>query len=315
MTFSRRIVNLFLVFISSTTLAQNATVSGKVTDVNGESIPFANVVAVEHGVGSSTDFDGNFRFTVPTGKSTIYCSFVGYKNDTIVVQLSAGQKYQKNFVLRENDNNLQEIEVIATRRTNTDIAVMMEVKQAKQIVNAISAEMIEKTQDSDASEVVKRIPGVTVVGNNFIMIRGLSERYNNVMLHDVFAPSMETDVKSFAFDIIPSNMIDRILIFKSPAPEITGEFAGGVVKIYTKGIPDSTFTSVSVSSTYRNGTSFKDFKQPRKEVDCTGQGLMMVIMTCQMEYQGISERNKTLKQFKNMDNHLKTIGHQTKEMP
>jgi hypothetical protein len=264
MTFSRRIVNLFLVFISSTTLAQNATVSGKVTDVNGESIPFANVVAVEHGVGSSTDFDGNFRFTVPTGKCTIYCSFVGYKNDTIVVQLSAGQKYQKNFVLRENDNNLQEIEVIATRRTNTELAVMMEVKQAKQIVNAISAEMIEKTQDSDASEVVKRIPGVTVVGNNFIMIRGLSERYNNVMLHDVFAPSMETDVKSFAFDIIPSNMIDRILIFKSPAPEITGEFAGGVVKIYTKGIPDTTFTSVSVSSTYRNGTSFKDFKQPRR---------------------------------------------------
>lgn len=264
MTLSRLILSIFLVVLATSSLAQNATLSGRVTDEKGESIPFANVVSVEHGIGASTDLDGNYRFNIPTGKNTVYCSFVGYQNDTLILQVKSGEKYQKNFVLRDNDNNLKEIEVIATRKTNTELAVMMEVRESKQIVNAISAEMIEKTQDSDASEVVKRIPGVTVVGNNFIMIRGLSERYNNVMLHDVFAPSMETDVKSFAFDIIPSNMIDRILIYKSPAPEVTGEFAGGVVKIYTKGIPDTNFTSVSVSTTYRNGTSFQNFKQPQR---------------------------------------------------
>ncbi|MBK6527379.1 MAG: hypothetical protein IPG07_18580 [Crocinitomicaceae bacterium] len=76
---------------------------------------------------------------------------------------------------------------------------------------------------------------------------------------------METDIKSFAFDVIPSNMIDRIMIYKSPSPEITGEFAGGVVKIYTKGIPDSSFTQLSISTTYRTGSSFHSFLQADRD--------------------------------------------------
>lgn len=260
----RYLTTLLLLFLSFSVFGQTSSLSGKVTDMTGNPIPFANVVSVEHGIGASTDLDGNYKFNLPEGKHTIYCSFVGYKNDTLQLEVKKGESYKKNFVLLDTENNLKEIEILATKKMNTELSVMMDVRESKQIVNAISAEMIEKTQDSDASEVVKRIPGVTVVGNNFIMIRGLSERYNNVMLHDVFAPSMETDVKSFAFDIIPSNMIDRIMIYKSPAPEITGEFAGGVVKIYTKGIPDSTFTSVGISTTYRNGTSFQDFKQPNR---------------------------------------------------
>lgn len=265
MTFFRQHIILLTMLLTGLALqAQQPSISGRVVDVNGQPIPFANVVAIEHGTGAASDLDGNYKFSFPDGKVTIFCSFVGYINDTITLNAKKGEQYKKDFVLLENDNNLSEVQVIAYRKTNTEVAVIREVMESKQIVNAVSAEMIEKTQDSDASEVVRRIPGVTVVGNNFIMIRGLSERYNNVMLHDVFAPSMETDVKSFAFDIIPSNMIDRIMIYKSPAPEITGEFAGGVVKIYTKSIPDSTFTSVSISSTYRSGSSFKNFKQPER---------------------------------------------------
>lgn len=246
------------------TQAQEAFITGRVVDEKGEPLPFVNVISVEHRVGKATDFDGYYKFRIPVGRNTIRCSFTGYISDSVVVEAKAGQTIQKDFILFESTTTKSEVEIFAIRKTNTEIAVIQEVKESKQVVNAMSAEMIEKTGDSDASEVVKRIPGVTVVGNNFIMIRGLSERYNNVLLHDVFAPSMETDVKSFAFDIIPSNMIDRILIYKSPSPEITGEFSGGVVKIYTKSIPDTNFTTVSYSHTYRNGTTFGDFKQPER---------------------------------------------------
>lgn len=255
----------FTISLSSfAVFAQDAFITGRIVDEQGEPLPFVNVISVEHKVGKATDFDGVYKFRVPAGKNTIRCSFTGYISDSVVIDIKPGQTIQKDFILFETTTTKSEVEIFAIRKTNTEIAVIQEVKESKQVVNAMSAEMIEKTGDSDASEVVKRIPGVTVVGNNFIMIRGLSERYNNVLLHDVFAPSMETDVKSFAFDIIPSNMIDRILIYKSPAPEITGEFAGGVVKIYTKSIPDSTYTSVSYSNTYRNGTTLGNFKQPER---------------------------------------------------
>ena len=259
------ITTFFLLFLSSFSLtAQEAIITGRIVDEKGEPMPFVNVISVEHRVGKATDVDGVYKFRIPAGKNTVRCSFTGYISDSVVVDAKSGQTIQKDFILFETSTTKTEVEIFAIRKTNTEIAVIQEVKESKQVVNATSAEMIKKTGDSDAAAVVRRIPGVTVVGNNFIMIRGLGARYNNVLLHDVFAPSMETDVKSFAFDIIPSNMIDRILIYKSPSPEITGEFAGGVVKIYTKSIPEENFTSVSYSNTYRSGTTFGDFKQPQR---------------------------------------------------
>lgn len=264
MNFKVLFLFLFSCTALSSALSQEAIITGRVVDEKGEPLPFVNVISVEHRVGKATDFDGVYRFRIPAGKNTIRCSFTGYISDSVVVEAKAGQTIQKDFILFEATTTKSEVEIYAIRKTNTEIAVIQEVKESKQVVNAMSAEMIEKTGDSDAAEVVRRIPGVTIVGNNFIMIRGLSERYNNVLLHDVFAPSMETDVKSFAFDIIPSSMIDRVLIFKSPSPEITGEFSGGVVKIYTKSIPDANFTSISYSQTYRSGTTFGNFKQPER---------------------------------------------------
>jgi TonB-dependent receptor len=113
--------------------------------------------------------------------------------------------------------------------------------------------------DRTAAEVVKRVPGVTIFGERFINIRGLNERYNTVQLNNAFAPSMETDVRSFSFDIIPAGQIDRILVFKSPSAEIPGEFAGGVVKIFTKSIPENNFLTLDISSAYREGTTGSAF--------------------------------------------------------
>ena len=73
-----------------------------------------------------------------------------------------------------------------------------------------------------------------------------------------------TDVKSFSFDIIPANQIERMLIFKSPSADLPGDFAGGVVKIYTKGIPDKTGLTVDYSTSFRQGTTLQDFYQPEQ---------------------------------------------------
>jgi len=257
-------IAIFFVLGSMTTLAQKAKITGTVTDTKNEPMPFVNILVAGSTTGTSTDFDGKYKLELQPGQYKIAYGFIGYNSDTISVQLTAGQELVKNIKLAESVRQIDEAVVVTEKQTNTDISTMMEVKQSKQVVNAISAEMIKKTQDSDASEVVKRVPGVTIVGSNYIMIRGLNARYNNVLLHDVFAPSMEADIKSFAFDIIPSGMIDRIMIYKSPAADITGEFAGGVVKIYTKSIPDTNYMSLSLSTTFRPGSSLQDFKQPKR---------------------------------------------------
>ena len=215
-------------------------------------------------LGAATDINGFFSIAkVPAGKKKVIISYVSYKTKEIEINVEADKVIEINTTIQEDKVVLQEVKVVANRITGTEVSVISEIKASQMVVSGISSAQIGKTLDRNAAEVVKRVPGVTIFGNRFINIRGLNERYNTVMLNNVFTPSMETDVRSFSFDIIPSNQIDRILVFKSPAAELPAEFSGGVVKIFTKSIPDQNFLTVDMGGSYREGTTSKDFFEPK----------------------------------------------------
>jgi len=215
--------------------------------------------------GAATDINGFFSFSkLPVGSYSLKISFVGYQTKIYEnVKVTSNQVTELNLTLAEESTNLAEVKVVAQRLTNTEVSVISEIKAAQLIVSGISAAQITKTLDRTAAEVVKRVPGVTIFGDRFINIRGLNERYNTVQLNNTFAPSMETDVRSFSFDIIPAGQIDRILVFKSPSAELPGEFAGGTVKIFTKSIPEQNFLNIDYSNSYREGTTGGDFYGPQ----------------------------------------------------
>ena len=83
-----------------------------------------------------------------------------------------------------------------------------------------------------------KIPGVTIFGDRFIMVRGLADRYNTVLLNGVTAPSLEPDRRAFSFDLLPSGALDRVMVYKTGAPELPGDFAGGVIQVTTTGVPE-----------------------------------------------------------------------------
>lgn len=75
---------ILLIFCLSSIVSWGQSIKGKVIDAKTkETIPGANIaVPGVKGVGTSTDFDGNFSFTLPAGKTQITVSFVGYKTKT-----------------------------------------------------------------------------------------------------------------------------------------------------------------------------------------------------------------------------------------
>jgi TonB-dependent receptor len=253
-------------FITISTFAQSGTIRGTIKDAVSKEDIIGGTVKVEGTtLGVLTDINGFFQISkVPAGKIKLIISYVSYKTKTIDdINIIAGNVTEVNTFLDEDKVMLQEIKVVGQRLTNTEVSVISEIKAAQQIVSGISAAQIGKTLDRSAAEVVKRIPGITIFNERFINIRGLNERYNTVMLNNTFTPSMETDVRSFSFDIIPSNQIDRILVYKSPAAELPGEFSGGVVKIFTKSIPDQNFLTIDVNGSSREGTTGKEFLEPQ----------------------------------------------------
>ncbi|MEZ4903338.1 MAG: TonB-dependent receptor [Spirosomataceae bacterium] len=252
---------------SAFSFAQSGTLRGTITDAkNKETLIGATVRIVGTQMGAATDINGFFSIAkVPPGKYIIEITYVSYKTENIEnVAIEADKVTEINTALLEAAATLDEVRIVATRQTNTEVSVISEIKASQNIVSGISSQQIARTLDRDAAQVVKRVPGITIVGDRFITIRGLNQRYNNVMLHNAFTPSMETDVKAFSFDVIPSGQIDRLLIYKTPSADLPGEFAGGIVKIFTKNIPDQNTITFDYSVGVRQGTTFQDFQASKQ---------------------------------------------------
>jgi TonB-dependent receptor len=262
------ILFVVLFFISAICLSQNGAISGKIIDeTTGEELAGAVVQIELLGLGSASDLFGNFEIKqVPAGQHELTISYISYQTKKITgIVVEPYKTATLDIALSSAPVETGVVNIVDFKSTNTEAAVLIEMKEAKGVLSGIGSAQIAKSQDRDASEVARRIPGVTVVDNRFVIVRGLSERYNSVMINNALAPSMESDVKSFSFDIISSGLIDRFLIYKSPSPDLPGEFAGGAVKIFTRNFPNKDFElSFNQSIGNRQGTTGKDFYHSKR---------------------------------------------------
>jgi hypothetical protein len=80
------------------------------------------------------------------------------------------------------------------------------------------------------------------------------------MLNNATAPSFEADKRAFSFDAIPSGLIDNILIYKSPAPELPGDFAGAAIDVQTKSAADLNSFSLSMEPGFGKTTFNPNFQ-------------------------------------------------------
>src|SRR5699024_12571369 len=72
--------------ISMTTVAQNVTVSGTVTDAEtGNTLPGVNVIIKGTTTGTSTDTEGAYELTVPSLQDTLVFSFIGYQTKEVPI--------------------------------------------------------------------------------------------------------------------------------------------------------------------------------------------------------------------------------------
>jgi TonB-dependent receptor len=247
----KHILTSILLNLFAISLYAQGTLTGTVSDKKtAETIPGATVTIVGTSLAMSCDIEGKFKFTkMASGTYTIEIKMMGYAPKILKDVVIDNAKTTNIDLLLEEPSTVKinEIEIVASAKRESMNAILIQQKNRASVSDGISAEAIKKTPDKNASDVVKRISGTTIQDNKFVIVRGLNDRYNFNMLNSNPLPSTESDRKAFSFDLFPAALLDNITIVKTGTPDMPGDFAGGIVSINTKAIPESNTQSLSFS--------------------------------------------------------------------
>jgi len=258
-----KIILIFCFFsLSVVGFAQTGIINGKVIDKKTkETLVGVNVFIEGTTTGASTDLNGEFELNnVNIGIYSIVASYISYTKMVFQnVKVTKDHINRIEIELEEDVTTMDEVVVVDRRITNTEISIINSIKNTNLVANGISSQLITKSQDRDASEVIRRIPGITIFDGRFVIVRGLNQRYNSVFLNNASTPSSEADTRAFSFDIIPSSLLENIMVYKTPSPQLPADFSGAFIEVTTKNNPSKNSLNVAYSASMRENTTFHDF--------------------------------------------------------
>ena len=254
------LVLVFSILFAGLASAQtNGKIAGKVSDKKtGEELIGVSVIIEGTTIAVATDIEGKYTLSVKPGTYNVVFSYVSYQKKVVTgVVVKEGQTTLLNSLLDDAAQDLKEVVIQAEARRETSAALLLDQKRSSSISDGVSADLIRKSGDATTSDVMKRVSGTSIQDNKFAIIRGLNDRYNTAYINGAPLPSSESDRKAFSFDIFPSNMLDNMVITKTASPDLPGDFAGGLITINTKDIPEKKFVAVSLGASMHSITTGK----------------------------------------------------------
>ena len=133
-----------------------------------------------------------------------------------------------------------DIVVVGSRNGNV-------TRTTSQVLSVLSSADIARTGEGDIAGALARVTGLSIVGNGFVYVRGLGDRYSLALLNGSPLPSPEPLKRSVPLDIFPTNVIASSLVQKTYSANFPGEFGGGVINLTTKSTPKEPFLNVNSS--------------------------------------------------------------------
>ncbi|WBH18363.1 TonB-dependent receptor domain-containing protein [Sphingomonas radiodurans] len=121
------------------------------------------------------------------------------------------------------------------------------VRSTAQVINVVSSADIARTGEGDIAGALNRVTGLSVVGNGYVFVRGLGDRYSSALLNGSPLPSPEPLRRTVPLDIFPTSIVGSALVQKTYSVNYPGEFGGGVINLTTKAIPDENFLTIGAS--------------------------------------------------------------------
>lgn len=238
------------------------SISGVIVDkVTKETMIGASIVIQGTTTGANTDLDGKYLIkNLNPGVYDLEIRYISFATLSIKgVKVEAGNTTVVNAALEAATNEIQAVEITAEANKQTNIALMTTLQNTVSMSVGISQETIRRSPDKNVGEVLKRVSGTSIQDNKFVIVRGLSDRYNYGLLNGMPLASTEPDRKAIGFDIFPANVIDNLVISKTATPDLPGEFGGGIIQINTREVPDEKSVSVTAGAGYNTQSTNKEY--------------------------------------------------------
>lgn len=224
---------LLCLLCTMTISAQKAIVYGQITDdKTGEPIAGAGVSIAKDGKGTVADANGRYILNIQ-GRQQVRLNFqyLGYKTESREIALRDSICY--NIRLKPVDNVLDEVTV-------TTRSEMRKLRESAMPISVIGQRQLQGTA-SNINDVLARTVGVTVrntggMGSaSRISVRGLEGKRMGMYIDETPMSQLSNFV---ALNDIPTNMIERIEVYKGIVPyKFGGSALGGAVNVVTKEYP------------------------------------------------------------------------------
>ena len=210
-----------------------------IDDDFGDPVMYAEVRVEGLDVITLTDLEGQYSFELAPGTYTLSVEFLGYAKQVVnEVVVTEGSTELVDVRLKEESEVITEVVVSATQSRNNETALLTIQRKSAVVLDGVSAQSISRIGDSDAGQAIQRVSGVSVEGGKYIYVRGLGDRYTKTTLNGMDIPGLDPDRNTVQMNVFPTSLIDNIIVRKTFAPNMPGDFSGGVVDIATKSFPD-----------------------------------------------------------------------------
>jgi outer membrane receptor protein involved in Fe transport len=210
-------------------------------------------------VETGTDEDGAFQLELAEGEYDLVVIHAQYATANLErVKVDPNRPNELRIALEKATPQLEDFVVTAPHIEGGVAALVAERRQSSSVDDVIGAEEMSRSGDSDAAGALKRVTGITVVGGQFVYVRGMGERYSTTLLNGQAIPSPEPERRVIPLDLFSTDVLESVVIQKSPSPDTPAEFGGGVVQLRTRALPEEFIASVELSTGMVTTSTFRD---------------------------------------------------------
>lgn len=227
-------------------------IQGTVADsTTGDGLFGANIWLESTSLGAASDIEGKYLITgVPAGQYTLVVRYIGYEQKQFSIEV------KENYTLKIDVELLTQViegqEVTVNAQAQGQKQAINQQLTSNTIINVVSAEKIHQLPDDDAAAALSRLPGVSIMNGDQVVIRGVQAKLNQVLINGIQMPSTSMDDRATNLGFISSNMLSGIEVIKALTPDLDANTIGGVVNLRLREAPSGLHFDVLTQGNYNS---------------------------------------------------------------